>query len=172
MPRVAEDDIIAPPNRRQTTTATTHGFEIQTHHYQTQAKSNLKFLSLLLKTLVMVFLISLFFLFVGIASIFLIHLFLAGGALHHRRSRRSNSNEFSPENLQKLPAFIYGRQDGSKSVRECAICLDLFRDGEACRNLPSCDHVFHLDCVNRWLIKVPACPICRTHVRFDVGSCR
>lgn len=44
---------------------------------------------------------------------------------------------------------------------ECVICLDNLIDGDYCRLLPSCKHVFHLDCIDKWLNNHATCPICR-----------
>uniref|UniRef100_A0ACD5UVD8 Uncharacterized protein n=1 Tax=Avena sativa TaxID=4498 RepID=A0ACD5UVD8_AVESA len=43
----------------------------------------------------------------------------------------------------------------------CPICLDEFQAGEIVRGLPTCRHVFHLPCIDRWLLRNPECPMCR-----------
>ena len=45
---------------------------------------------------------------------------------------------------------------------ECSICLDTFRNEEVVRRL-ACGHVFHKRCVDQWLTKVAACPLCRVN---------
>eukprot|EP01063_Lacrimia_lanifica_P018396 TRINITY_DN25317_c0_g1_i1.p1 TRINITY_DN25317_c0_g1~~TRINITY_DN25317_c0_g1_i1.p1 ORF type:complete len:317 (+),score=28.05 TRINITY_DN25317_c0_g1_i1:82-1032(+) len=44
--------------------------------------------------------------------------------------------------------------------RKCAVCLMEFEDGEELRALP-CLHLFHSDCVDKWLKENAACPTCR-----------
>ncbi|PWA75665.1 zinc finger, RING/FYVE/PHD-type [Artemisia annua] len=36
-----------------------------------------------------------------------------------------------------------------------------------CRAMQVCDHFFHAECVDTWLVKVPSCPICRRVVRME-----
>ncbi|XP_058113888.1 RING-H2 finger protein ATL56-like [Magnolia sinica] len=140
------------------------------------SKPNTKVLSFLLKAIIMALFISLFFIFVGIAALLLLHLCVAGRALRrHRRLRRStlppdSPSGLSPKDLQKLPCFNYSGGVGPAALADCAICLEGFRDSETCRVLPDCSHVFHVCCVDEWLVKVPACPICRSAVTGVVRS--
>merc|ERR1719201_129780 len=54
----------------------------------------------------------------------------------------------------------------SRLPESCAICLADFTFGERLRALP-CDgaHVFHGQCLKRWLKANPTCPCCRESVR-------
>ncbi|KAI4989411.1 hypothetical protein ZWY2020_036728 [Hordeum vulgare] len=36
-----------------------------------------------------------------------------------------------------------------------------FQAGESARRLPACGHVFHLACIDSWLLWKPHCPMCR-----------
>ncbi|XP_021755322.1 RING-H2 finger protein ATL56-like [Chenopodium quinoa] len=109
----------------------------------------------------MAFVISLFFIFVGVAAIIFIHLCIAGGALRHRHRRNERrpisgngdlSSGYSLELLKTLPKSRF------KGSEVCAICLDNLLEGEICRVLPGCNHVFHLNCVDEWILKSPVCP--------------
>ncbi|OAY81217.1 RING-H2 finger protein ATL56 [Ananas comosus] len=51
-----------------------------------------------------------------------------------------------------------------RAATDCVVCLEEIRAREQCRALPPCDHVFHAACVDRWLVKSSACPICRATV--------
>ncbi|XP_062185279.1 uncharacterized protein LOC133888907 [Phragmites australis] len=53
---------------------------------------------------------------------------------------------------------------GGCPADECRVCLSRIRVGEATRRLP-CRHVFHRDCVDRWLASCKrTCPLCRVYV--------
>lgn len=64
--------------------------------------------------------------------------------------------------LKKLPPLVnFGRHDVVRSCNECAICLEDFQVGQFCQVFPMCKHIFHSDCIDRWLQKKSTCPICR-----------
>ena len=137
-------------------------------------KPNPKFLSSILKALIMTFITSAFFLFLGFVA-FLLSLILAAGAFHRRRAERGlPSSGFSPKHLKNLPQFRFRKSDKNETATlaqtDCVVCLDEFREGQRCRKLPGCGHVFHRRCLDTWLVKVSACPICRTPVRCDLGN--
>ncbi|XP_014510074.1 RING-H2 finger protein ATL56 [Vigna radiata var. radiata] len=147
-----------------------------THHPQPQPqpKPNPNFLSLFLKPIIMLLLTSLFFLFIGFAAFLLLHLFLLGGAFHRLRFRpsaaaASSSNGLLPREINKLPRFRLSHGSQMLADTHCVVCLDAFRSGQWCRKLAACGHVFHRRCVDTWLLKVAACPTCRTSVRFNAG---
>ena len=143
-----------------------------------------RILSFLLQALIMAVALSLFFLFAGVAALILLYLFVAGRGLRRRRhlilhslAPYTNPSPYqgdpdtfglSTQDLKTLPSFDYSIQRMAMAVRmtssDCAVCLERFRDGDRCRNLPSCGHSFHQDCVDRWLMRSPACPICRRGV--------
>ena len=45
----------------------------------------------------------------------------------------------------------------------CPICLDELNDENKICNL-KCNHVFHEDCINKWLTKKSTCPYCRMYL--------
>ncbi|GAB2291656.1 hypothetical protein Dimus_025912 [Dionaea muscipula] len=62
------------------------------------------------------------------------------------------------KSLRLLPTATYA--SGGK-ISECAICLTEFSDGNLLRLLPQCGHVFHVDCIDKWLGCHSSCPSCR-----------
>ncbi|KAI4303861.1 hypothetical protein MLD38_039448 [Melastoma candidum] len=126
--------------------------------------------------------ISVALLVVGIVALFVIHvcvvarLFGAGhrnGPLAHRPGAAQNSMVLSIEDVNRLPCFKYYAGGGSGvnggGGTECAVCLETFKVGDVCRLLPNCGHSFHAHCIDSWLLKTPACPICRTRVEDNAS---
>ncbi|KAI1310267.1 hypothetical protein EDD11_003767 [Mortierella claussenii] len=53
----------------------------------------------------------------------------------------------------------------------CAICLGDYAPDETIRILP-CQHHFHLECVDQWLITDKSCPLCKHDIDKPVHSDR
>ncbi|KAL8135124.1 hypothetical protein AgCh_009959 [Apium graveolens] len=135
------------------------------------AKQNSILVSLILKPIIMLFILSIF-LFIGIFAVSTIFFLLAVSSLHlcrlrryHHRRRCSTHTISTIELQQHLPRFLY--EMSVESNKECAVCLESFETGEWCRRLAGCKHVFHVSCVDSWLAKVLNCPVCRAPVRFN-----
>lgn len=95
--------------------------------------------------------------------------------------RRQHSVHQSPpatssshsDDLAVLPTFIYAEDSVSASCSSamasssdsepiCAICLAEFVHGEIVRVLPRCNHMYHKECIDQWLVvRSRSCPICR-----------
>jgi hypothetical protein len=58
--------------------------------------------------------------------------------------------------------FIYGELvfKETTTAKPCPICLDDYKIGEVLKII-SCKHVFHRDCIKKWLQNNPVCPLCR-----------
>ncbi|KAF6151017.1 hypothetical protein GIB67_016495 [Kingdonia uniflora] len=82
------------------------------------------------------------------------------------RSNRVNRG-LDPEVIEKFPTFDYSMVKGlkiGKGALECAVCLNEFEDNETLRLLPKCDHVFHPECIDAWLVSHTTCPVCRANL--------
>lgn len=56
--------------------------------------------------------------------------------------------------LIKLIKFIY----------RCCVCLGEFEIKEELLQVPSCKHVFHVECIHYWLHSNTTCPLCRCSI--------
>ncbi|KAL5804501.1 hypothetical protein ACOSQ3_031301 [Xanthoceras sorbifolium] len=72
------------------------------------------------------------------------------------------------QNKQELPASIpptnYRTGEMESHSTDCAVCLEDFVDGDSCRILIVCNHIFHSNCIDQWLKYQSTCPICRKPV--------
>ncbi|KNA09683.1 hypothetical protein SOVF_151370 [Spinacia oleracea] len=70
--------------------------------------------------------------------------------------------------LRTFPVFLYTDHVSSfkhnKGPGECVVCLGLFERDEMLRLLPKCGHVFHVGCVDPWLVDHVTCPLCRANL--------
>lgn len=69
--------------------------------------------------------------------------------------------------IETFPVLAYSAVKGlkiGKGELECAVCLSEFEGHETLRLLPTCNHVFHADCIDTWLTSRVTCPVCRTKV--------
>lgn len=72
--------------------------------------------------------------------------------------------------LRTIPVLSYSGEAKLGGVgfrldqRECVVCLGELEEGAAVRVLPSCRHVFHVICIDRWFLAHSSCPVCRAPV--------
>merc|ERR1712194_363215 len=68
----------------------------------------------------------------------------------------------SQEQIGSLPsttfAEVFANPSFLKGQDRCAVCICEFENSDAVRRLP-CSHVFHQQCVDKWLVKNRVCPL-------------
>ncbi|KAJ4891727.1 RING-H2 finger protein ATL70 [Raphanus sativus] len=64
--------------------------------------------------------------------------------------------------IQSYPKILYSEAKGNSTSSCCPICLGDYKGNDLLRQLPDCNHFFHLKCVDMWLKLNPTCPVCRT----------
>ncbi|KAL9253435.1 E3 ubiquitin-protein ligase ATL31-like protein, partial [Drosera capensis] len=121
--------------------------------------------------IIIILIIALFFM--GFFSIYLRHHADSNSFFNHMissttaaaRSRRSTQRRgLDPETISEFPTFMYEDVKAlkiGKGALECAVCLNEFEDEETLTLIPSCDHVFHPECISAWLEGHVTCPVCR-----------
>ncbi|XP_011013930.1 PREDICTED: uncharacterized protein LOC105117854 [Populus euphratica] len=53
--------------------------------------------------------------------------------------------------------------DASASARDCTVCMEDIDAGSEAIRMP-CSHVYHSDCIVKWLQTSHMCPLCRYHM--------
>ncbi len=103
------------------------------------------------------------------ASSWLVSL-LSGG-----RSATTNLSQLPASFLEPVPVFPSRDQirrassvrtlDATDSSDTCTICQDEMSEGNTIRTLNTCQHSFHISCIDTWLIRNVRCPVCRHDIR-------
>lgn len=85
------------------------------------------------------------------------HFILGENNLHHHISENRS--------LQQHYSYQKIRIEEGREHATCAICLVEFCIADDAIRLPDpCGHVYHEDCIMRWLKRTNTCPLCRRHV--------
>ncbi|KAF0888772.1 hypothetical protein E2562_017778 [Oryza meyeriana var. granulata] len=128
--------------------------------------------------------LALFLLFATATAILLLHLVVTAQAFRnqqHGRSRYrvpetlSSSPPYAscvglfPADLRLLPCFAVSTSSSSSSPQLYDACLKVACAGEQWCALPACGHAFHAVCVDQWLARAAACPICRAAVSISMS---
>ncbi|XP_074563955.1 NEP1-interacting protein-like 1 [Curcuma longa] len=75
-----------------------------------------------------------------------------------------------PNVIKRLPMFKISVIDSCRRNLCCAVCLQDFIHGDTARMMPMCNHIFHVVCIDVWLVKHASCPTCRQEVlQFEVS---
>jgi hypothetical protein len=82
--------------------------------------------------------------------------------------------------INRIPAFEFGGDKHSATSDYanltltgedaiCSICLIEYTAGERLKSLPGCQHHFHADCVDQWLLINKTCPLCVRDVEIELS---
>lgn len=69
------------------------------------------------------------------------------------------------EITDKLPTVLFDEELRTKDS-QCCVCLGEFEIKEELLQIPSCKHMFHIECIRHWLHSNSTCPLCRCYVIF------
>ncbi|KAI9091041.1 hypothetical protein K1719_028311 [Acacia pycnantha] len=86
--------------------------------------------------------------------------------VNYSTSRREPQG-IDPKLLDKFPTLMYSNHKknlirlGGSVPLDCVVCLTEFEHDDMLRLFPKCNHVFHPDCIKKWLASNVTCPVCR-----------
>lgn len=81
----------------------------------------------------------------------------------------------SPDVIKKMESITYdpslfqedGKIDDDKPAPACCICLVRYNEESSIKRTP-CQHIFHEECLGKWLQNNTTCPLCREDVQDAV----
>jgi len=75
--------------------------------------------------------------------------------------------------LSKIPIIIFKKPEHNE-FESCAICIGDFEEGNRVKLLETCQHMFHEDCIDSWILKSRGnnvvCPVCRADLKLNLES--
>ncbi|GAB4855081.1 hypothetical protein Ancab_023664 [Ancistrocladus abbreviatus] len=109
---------------------------------------------------------SVFLVFFLIFHIF-VKCFLSHQPRQHGHQAQQPERRLDPTAMAFLPTFVFKEWDdhNPEDPTECAVCLSMLEPEDMAGLLPNCNHIFHAECIEKWLISSQStCPICRAQV--------
>ncbi|KAK3127017.1 hypothetical protein QOZ80_7AG0567000 [Eleusine coracana subsp. coracana] len=76
----------------------------------------------------------------------------------------------SREMINRIPKTRFSDASNCDQDTEnscCSVCLQDFGAQHFVRALPHCQHIFHVRCIDNWLLRHASCPLCRAGVHID-----
>ncbi|KAK6947939.1 Zinc finger, RING-type, partial [Dillenia turbinata] len=91
--------------------------------------------------------------------------------LNHATSLPSMPGEINlkGELKEKLPIILFDEELKARDS-QCCVCLGEFELKEELNQVPTCKHVFHIQCISHWLCSNSTCPLCRCSVVPTTGT--
>jgi len=76
---------------------------------------------------------------------------------------RNDPNRYGPppapeQSVNQLKEIQFNEENCQ--IKDCAVCQEDYKNGEILLSMP-CEHIFHKDCVKKWLSMHNSCPVCR-----------
>lgn len=86
-----------------------------------------------------------------------------------RRSERRLKNE-AKKAIRRLQVrkLKNGDEETTSESHMCAVCIEPFKVGDVVTVL-TCDHIFHKDCIEPWLLEKRTCPMCKCDILKALG---
>lgn len=72
-----------------------------------------------------------------------------------------------PDIIDSIKTQKYTGKNSSAGSADCSVCLADFEEDDTLKLLPRCNHTFHIQCIDKWLMSHINCPLCRATVVLD-----
>ena len=71
-----------------------------------------------------------------------------------------NLNEFQYKHIKKYT---------KNKEKKCPICLLKYKGSDIIKEFP-CKHIYHKNCILKWLKKSNICPLCKYDITFEINK--
>ncbi|KAL3096850.1 hypothetical protein niasHT_029138 [Heterodera trifolii] len=95
---------------------------------------------------------------------------------NNQQQQQNGNNSIFEELRQMYGKMLLAAFDQFPSISvdnelDCAICLDQINTGTLVKQLPSCEHIFHDECIKAWIQGGHnACPMCRQQLLAETEA--
>ncbi|XP_029955324.1 E3 ubiquitin-protein ligase RNF128-like [Salarias fasciatus] len=118
------------------------------------------------------YILSIAFFVVTAASIAYFGFITAKRLFRMNRERRQEQRLKSEAKkaIARLPLRTLKRSDEetSSDTHMCAVCIESYKEGDVVTVL-TCNHIFHKDCIEPWLLDKRTCPMCKCDIMSSLG---
>lgn len=89
------------------------------------------------------------------------HLSTQRAAAGHNAAPASDIHVELSGRVNGFPMTVWSAESGVDA--ECVLCITGYETGDSIRHLPCCAHVYHAECIDRWLTGAAGrtCPLCK-----------
>ena len=68
----------------------------------------------------------------------------------------------------KIYPITFKKSEKIYNNKSCSICLEKINNNDIKNATLECGHIFHSDCILKWIENKSNCPICRAKFRFKL----
>ena len=87
-----------------------------------------------------------------------------------RRNRHTDNVKKAERSTicDNFPSRKYKHNKRKKEkIESCLICIESYETGDSIMTLP-CMHTYHEECIRKWILENPTCPVCTHNVRDNL----
>ena len=88
--------------------------------------------------------------------------------IKENKKNEQNENFRRDNKISKLPEFKYkySNKHMKRIDKICAICLNEFKENDRVKMFSCEQHIFHKDCILKWLNNNDICPLCKKSIKY------
>ncbi|XP_068170164.1 E3 ubiquitin-protein ligase RNF128-like [Antennarius striatus] len=89
-------------------------------------------------------------------------------SMHRRAERKLKSEAKKAIGRLQVRTLKSGDEETNSESYVCAVCIESYKAGEVVTVL-TCDHIFHKNCIEPWLLERRTCPMCKCDILKALG---